>query len=180
MNILIKAIIVTSVLAITIVVTDGFNGFIKEETQIQILMFFFIMQILFLTLYSVTKKLHKNISKNGVVIQRAMLKEKYLKAQEDTFPSFIKPTNPMNITMFNINFTVEDSNIEFGFIKKIFDKILPVEIDRITNIEMITTPDEKKVTVTANIVLGPKEELNFRFNKDIFINSFSVEEYYNV
>lgn len=170
------AIIFFSILSIIISVTNGFNDVINEEQQMQILIFIFVMQGICIILYFKYSFPLKKMNTSGIVIPRIILKEKNIKANEDSFPTFIKPTNPMKISVFKITFVVKEEDIQFGFVKKIFNKILPMELERISDID--STVEENSLTVNAGLILTPDEEFNFRFNKDTFVNLFTVDEYY--
>jgi len=109
--------------------------------------------------------------KNSVVIPKIHIENTSLSANSDLLKKGITSTSPFRPSVFRIymeiNHTAKGLNIS---------AIRKIESDIIEDAKEIKSVIHGMYVVDT--IIGPRENVNFKFNKNIFIKKLSIEEYY--
>ncbi len=112
-------------------------------------------------------------SSSKVMILKGKFDNKQVNANTDIFDRLIIPTNPMKSCIFRICIELADK-----FIGPSLELSVMRTCESGTCEQKIDASQCKEGSHALHINIHPREKLNFKFNKDIKIKLFSVEEYY--
>lgn len=131
---------------------------------------FFIEFILFLTFISI---MMKRINTTGVVIPKVSFTERKIRANTEIFEKYIRPTNPLSNCVFRIMIELK----EFEETPKVFiiRKCQKDTCEQLLNDDSFL--DLGKLHV-FDVKVDRTEILNFKFDKNVIVKSFSIEELY--
>lgn len=118
-----------------------------------------------------------DILNTKVIIQKGMCNDKYIKANDSILPTFICSTNPYRNSVFRVKFVVSTDEepkeqLKFLITRMRHSQNYEQEIDGIK--------PTKEGTYMFNIAVDPREKLNFKFNRDVTLQLFTVDELYLV
>jgi len=129
-------------------------------------------------LYSKYKSQRK--TKDDIVIQRVLLQNLKLCANELVVPKHLSTTNTMKPAVFRIQFiTATDNETEFGIYNNIGNKTEPITTSRPLDVKVFLMKN-KKFLFSTECLIFTNDKINFMFNKNIELDKFSVDELYFV
>jgi hypothetical protein len=108
-----------------------------------------------------------------LLILKGKFNDKYIKGNTDIFDRLIIPTNPMKDCMFRICIELADR-----FIGPSLELLVIRKCEACTCEQKVDASHCKEGSHALHINIDPREKLNFKFNKDIKVKLFSVEELY--
>lgn len=132
-----------------------------------------ILTIINITIMSIYNKDVEDISDNIVKISKGSLSEKKIRADTEIFLNDIRPTSPFRNCVFRIKLEMKEF-IEtplFYIIRKCEQKTC----EQIANNNVLLGTGKIHI---FDIIVNQKEKLNFKFDKNVIIKSFSVIEFY--
>lgn len=114
-----------------------------------------------------------NKGDNEVIIPKGSVSEKDISADTEIFNGYIAPTNPLRHSIFRIKLQLNkfEDTLYLSIIRRYQDRILEQIINQ--NVSLDTG-----CTHIFETMIHSKERLNFKFNKDVNVKLFSVEELY--
>lgn len=108
---------------------------------------------------------------NKVIVPKAKFIDKFVYANNEILSQNIRPISPSHSSIFRIN-------IEFNSI----DKIRDLKFSIIRKYQLNTCEQNIEIKDlnrhVIDLTINPKEIINFKFDKDVILRSFSVDELY--
>jgi hypothetical protein len=136
---------------------------------------------LFVIDFAISTFLFFKRSDNTVTITKVNIANKSFKANENVLLKNLFSTSPMRPSIFKIHtqFTIGVDNNDNDMIKLFTLK----KLDTVVDIDRSTTKEKASLIggvmdYSADIIVFPRELLNFEFEKDVFVKSLSIEEKY--
>lgn len=109
-----------------------------------------------------------------VIISKGKITDKHVRGKDDIFRESVRSVNPRRDGIFRIILElaqeVEKGPLKFYVVRKCQSNTCEQEID-------VIDPYKTKRHI-FDIAVDPEEKVNFKFNKDTMIKSFSVDELY--
>lgn len=116
-----------------------------------------------------------SVSTTGVVIPKENFNDKHIPGDKEILSRSVKPVHPWKYSKFRVIMELvpdlEDRPLKFYIIRKYSNELTEQEVD------IIKPSDSSKHVFELNI--DPKELINFKFNRDTVVKSFSIDELYN-
>ena len=113
----------------------------------------------------------QNFPEVKVIIQKAHIDNKLIHANSDILKKNIVPTNPFSRCIFRISMEINESIEQLG-----------ISAIRLRDSQIIENMIKKKFvareTYIIDTVVSPDETLNFKFDQDIDVKKFLIEELY--
>jgi hypothetical protein len=137
---------------------------------------FIMMVIVIVVVYRIHKLTKSGLPipeflENTVSIPKFQIENMSLSANSDLLKKSITPTNPFRVCVFRIYMEINNSaeQLNISAIRLIESKI----IEDATKIKSAL-----EGMYVIDTVVGPRESINFQFDKDIFIKRLKIEELY--
>lgn len=165
-------IIVIPIVMILILANSYYYGLLKKEYVILIIIFSIFLNLIGILLLFIIRSKLQNYSISRVIVQKGKCNDKYLKANDNIFEKDIIATNPSKDSIFIVKFAVEKEiqELKFSVVRKCPHGICEDNAD-IRNFD-------KNRSYLLHVRVIPTEMLNFKFNKDLILKNFVVEELY--
>lgn len=157
---------------IILATVSSYYGLLKKEYMILIVIFSIFLNLIGILLLFIIRSKLQNYSIGRVIVQKGKCNDKCLKANDNIFEKDIIPTNPSKDSIFIVKFAVEKEiqELKFSVVRKCSHGICEDNAD-IRNFD-------KNTNYLLHVRVIPTEMLNFKFNKDLIIKNFVVEELY--
>lgn len=116
-----------------------------------------------------------NIMNAKTIIPKGKCNDMFIKANTGILPKFVIPTNPHHNSVFRVKFVVFtdeklQEQLKFSIMRTCQSNSCEQEINDIK--------PTKEGTYMFDISVNPREKLNFKFDKDVTLQSFTVDELY--
>lgn len=112
-----------------------------------------------------------DLLQNTVVIPKILIENTMLSANSDLLKKGISSTSPFRACVFRIYMEINNTaeKLSISAIRKIESNIIEDAKEMKSVIQGMYIVDT---------IVGPRENVNFKFNNDIYIKKLSIEEYY--
>lgn len=150
------------------------SGMLDIRYLIAINLFSFLIEFAIFIIF-INMVMRQANERSTIAIPKVSMHEKHLPAGKEIFEKYIVPVNPHNDCVFRVKVELKEDTpkIKITIIRKCQKGTCEDVLNN--NISL----DVGKVHI-FDIEIDRKEKLNFKFDKDVTIKSFSIEEFYIV